>query len=71
MVFTTTEDIAYANAIIDKAFKKNGETINVEGAQIPVSIHGGAFSSPKKDYHVNVDEVFSMLKDNIDTIHKQ
>ncbi|HAP33628.1 MAG TPA: hypothetical protein DCQ46_03875 [Lachnospiraceae bacterium] len=71
VVFTTTEDIAYANAIIDKAFKKNGETINVEGAQIPVSIHGGAFSSPKKDYHVNVDEVFSMLKDNIDTIHKQ
>jgi len=70
VVFTASEDIEYAKTICDKALRRNGETIEVDGVRIPISIHIGAFAGTKREHHVKASEVFSMFMDNIEEIHK-
>ena len=70
VVFTGSPEMDRAAEIVKNVSAQNGQTIVVDGKEIPISLHIGAFINPKTDYHVNASEVFEKLKKNIDEIHR-
>jgi len=68
VVFTDSESMEHANAIVEKVSAMNGQKILSGDKEIAVKLHVGTF---KQNYtkHVNADEMFSTIADGIDKIH--
>lgn len=68
VVFTDSEDMSHANEIVEKVAAQNNQEITCGDKTFPLSIHIGAFKG-LYSRHVNLDNLFATIKDNIAEVH--
>lgn len=69
VIFTNTEDIQYAQGLVERILSHNGEQVPYEGGSVEVRLYAGAFKN-QYQHHVNYDQLFSDLAGNIEKIHR-